>query len=442
LLGGSEADLVDIEPTSFRRHPMRIFHLGWVALFVTSFVWLGSVALLPFVQKEMGLDADQIGSLLAGSLLATLLARLAAGWLCDLIGPRHTYASLLVLGAGALVGATMAHEYGALRLPWVAIGLVGAAIVVTQYHTSLVSAPRSLGAATAAATGWGLVGGGVAPVLVSIGAILLLALGAGTEWSWRMPMLVDALLCALTAVAYWVLTSDTPEGDFRELRRVGKLAPVDDLRGSFMRAARNHRVWTLSALYGVSFGLEVGAMSVAALYYFDRFAFELGAGGLVVLGIVVMNPLARTLGGAVADWFAARAGRRGRVTWLSLTLLGQGVTLVLLSRLGTLGWALGAMLVFSLFVQMAQGATLAMVPYLDRRAVGSVTGIVTAGGIAGAALATLLWGVQASSWPTVLLVLGILVVVGSGLVLAARLQEQVLLGKRAPVVPTIARPIG
>lgn len=429
-----------VEPTSFRTVPMRTFHLGWIALFVTSFAWVGSAALLPLVRSEMGLDAGQIGSLLAGSLLATLLARLGAGWLCDRVGPRRTYVAVLAAGAAAIVGATMAHDYESLRLPWMAIGLVGAAIVPTQYHTALVFAPSCVGTATAGAAGRGLVGGGLAPGLAMMGAILLGALGVGPDWSWRVPMLLAALLCALTAGAYWVLTRDTAEGDFHELRRVGKRAPVEELRGGFVRAARNHRVWTLSAVYGVSFGLEVAVMSVAALYWYDRFGFELGAGALVVAGIVVMNPLARTLGGAVADWFAARAGRRGRVTWLSLTLLGQGATLIMLSRLGTLGWGLGALLVFSLFVQMAQGTTLAMVPSLDRRAAGSVTGIVTAGGIAGAALATSLWGVHAASWPAVLLVLGVVAMAGSALVLVARLQEQVLLVRGAPALPAGARP--
>jgi len=317
--------------------------------------------------------------------------------------------------------------------------VVGAAIVVTQYHATLMFAPSFVGTATAAATGWGLVGGGIARVIVLLVAQLLIALGTGLAWGWRAPMLLGALACALTAVAYWTLTRDTPEGDFHELRRVGKLAPVDDLRGSFGRAARNHRVWTLSAVYALSFGLEVAVMGVAALYYYDRFGFELGAGGLVAVGIVVMNPLARTLGGAVADWFAARYGRRGRVTWLSLTLLGQGATLVLFSRVEAFGLALVSLLVFSLCVQMAQGATFSLVPFLDRRAVGSVTGIVAAGGTMGAGLATLLWRVQASSWPTVLLVLGVLVMIGSALVLVARLQEQALLGKRAPVLPAGAR---
>jgi len=429
-----------IDPTSFRGRPMQTFHLGWIALFVTSFSWLGSAALLPLVQRDLGLGSAQTSGLLVGSLAAAFLGRFAAGTLCDRFGPRRIYTALLAVVAAAATAVALAPGYDAIQVPWVLLGLAGASLVVTQYHTTLVFAPSCAGAASAAAMGWGAVGGGIARVVVVIAAQLAVTLGVGATWGWRMPMLVAALACAVTAVAYGVLARDTPEGDFHELRRVAKLPPLDDLRGGFARVARNHRVWTLSAVHAVCFGLEVAVMGVAVLYSYDRFGLGLGAGGLVAAGIVVMNPLARTLGGAVADWFASHSGRRGRVTWLSLTLFGQGATLILFSQAATVGVALAGLVLFSLCVQMAHGATFAIVPTLDRRAAGSVTGIVAAGGLLGAALASALRGVHAASWPTALLVLGVLVMASSGLVLLARLQEQqALRGARPPVLPAGVR---
>ena len=38
------------------------------------------------------------------------------------------------------------------------------------------------------------------------------------------------------------------------------------------------------------------------------------------------------------------------------------------------------MIVFSLFVQMSEGATFSVVPFINRRALGSVSGIVGAAG--------------------------------------------------------------
>ena len=53
--------------------------------------------------------------------------------------------------------------------------------------------------------------------------------------------------------------------------------------------------------------------------------------------------------------------------------------------------AVGAMIVFSLFVQMSEGATYGIVPFINRKALGAVAGIVGAGGNAGAVAAGFLF---------------------------------------------------
>jgi NNP family nitrate/nitrite transporter-like MFS transporter len=49
-----------------------------------------------------------------------------------------------------------------------------------------------------------------------------------------------------------------------------------------------------------------------------------------------------------------------------------------------LGGAIAVMIVFSLFVQAAEGSTFGIVPYVDPAATGSISGIVGAGGNTGA----------------------------------------------------------
>ena len=53
-------------------------------------------------------------------------------------------------------------------------------------------------------------------------------------------------------------------------------------------------------------------------------------------------------------------------------LLMEGLSLILFSQMATLFLALGAMIIFSLFVQMSGGATFSVVPFINRRALGSV----------------------------------------------------------------------
>ena len=84
-------------------------------------------------------------------------------------------------------------------------------------------------------------------------------------------MFIAGLLCITAAAAYYLLTQDTPEGNYRELRAAGKLPPPRDNKGAFWQAARDYRVWALLAIYGACFGIELSLNNVAVLYLVDYF---------------------------------------------------------------------------------------------------------------------------------------------------------------------------
>ena len=65
--------------------------------------------------------------------------------------------------------------------------------------------------------------------------------------------------------------------------------------------------------------------------------------------------------------------------FLFVVLLGEGVMLIVFSQMAVLVLAVGTMIVFSLFVQMSEGATFGIVPFVNRKALGAVAGIVGAG---------------------------------------------------------------
>jgi NNP family nitrate/nitrite transporter-like MFS transporter len=92
---------------------------------------------------------------------------------------------------------------------------------------------------------------------------------------------------------------------------------------------------------------------------------------------------------------------------------------MLFSQMTALAVALPALVVFSLFVQMSEGATYSVVPFVNKKALGAVAGIVGAGGNAGAVAAGFLFK-GGIAWPTALLVLGSVVTLSSFLAFAVR----------------------
>ncbi|MCY4415901.1 MAG: MFS transporter, partial [Chloroflexi bacterium] len=86
--------------------------------------------------------------------------------------------------------------------------------------------------------------------------------------------------------------------------------------------------------------------------------------------------------------------------------------------------AVGAMIVFSLFVEMSEGATFSVVPFVNRKALGSVAGIVGAGGNAGAVAFGFLFRAESLTYADALLIVGVAVVVASSLVLAVRFSPE------------------
>jgi NNP family nitrate/nitrite transporter-like MFS transporter len=97
-----------------------------------------------------------------------------------------------------------------------------------------------------------------------------------------------------------------------------------------------------------------------------------------------MNLFARGLGGVLSDSLNESMGMRGRLIAQTFLLLFEGVAVLVFARTDTLAGAVIVLVMFSLFVQAAEGASYGIVPYVDPINMGSVTGIVGAGGNVGA----------------------------------------------------------
>ena len=404
---------------------MRAFHMTWMAFFCCFFAWFGIAPLMAVVRNELDLSKDQVGWCIVASVAGTVFARLLFGWLCDRIGPRKSYTWLLVLGSLPVMGVSLANSFEAFIFARFLIGLIGASFVITQYHTSVMFAPNCVGTANATAAGWGNLGGGVTQFAMPLlFGLLAVTLGCGESLGWRLSMVMAGAVCLLAGVAYYFFTQDLPGGNLAELRAAGLAPEAKKQSGGFWRACRNPHVWMLFVAYGACFGVELTMDNVAHLYFHDNFGLSLQAAGFAAGAFGLMNIFARALGGYVADWFGQRWNLRGRVAWLFVALFCEGLALILFSQTRRLEFAIPAMLLAGLFVKMANGATYSVVPFIDKRALGSVAGIVGAGGNVGAVLAGLLFRVDSSLWPESLLILGFTVTSASFLVFFVRAAPQ------------------
>src|SRR3954470_15132015 len=167
---------------------MRAFHLTWMAFFICFFAWFACAPLMPVIKGEFHLSMAQIADINIAAVAITIIVRMLVGPLCDRFGPRKTYTGLLVLGAIPVLGVAFAQSYESFLLFRLGIGAVGASFVITQYHTSVMFAPKVVGTANAAAAGWGNSGGGAAQAAMPLLLAALVMAGVSETLGWRVAL--------------------------------------------------------------------------------------------------------------------------------------------------------------------------------------------------------------------------------------------------------------
>ncbi|WP_128545506.1 MFS transporter [Larkinella soli] len=414
--------LTKLDIFSFRGVQMRTFHITWLTFFFCFFGWFGIAPLMPVIREDLGLTKPQIGNAIVAAVSMTIFARLIIGRLCDTVGPRLSYTLLLVLSAIPVLGIGLANSYETFLLFRLGIGVIGASFVITQYHTSAMFADNIKGTANAVAGGWGNLGGGITNMLMPLILAGFVGLGYTKPEAWRLAMLIPGVILLIMAFVYYRFTKDTPEGNFADIKwqkAAGQGAPV-----SFWAASADWRVWALFLAYGACFGIEITFDGVAALYFVDTFKVDLPTAGLLAGIFGFMNIFARAVGGIVADRVGSRFGLRGKGLLLAGLLLLEGVGIMLFSQTGNLVIAVGAMLLFAFFLKMANGATYAIVPFVNKRGVGVVSGIVGAGGNVGGVLAGLLFKSESITYEQAFLYIGMAVALVAAFVVLTRFDKK------------------
>jgi len=225
------------------------------------------------IAPDLALTKAQTTLAFIASVGVTIFARLLIGPLCDKIGPRKSYVYLLIFGAIAVAGSSFAYNWETYLISRLAIGVIGASFVITQYHTSVMFAPNVIGIANATTAGWGNLGGGVTNATMPLIAAGVTAFGfAEATSSWRIAMYVPAAIMLLVAFLYWKYTTDCPKGNYQDL-------PEE------------------RPLYAGCFGMELFVTGKASTYYQEKFSLSQQTAGFIVLFFGAMNLFARSTGG-------------------------------------------------------------------------------------------------------------------------------------------------
>jgi MFS transporter, NNP family, nitrate/nitrite transporter len=412
---------------SFNTPSMRAFHLTWITFFLCFFGWFGIAPLMPVIRKDLNLSQAEIGNIIIASVAITVFTRLLFGWLCDKIGPRICYSVLLILGSIPVMCIGLSNSYESFLLFRLAIGAIGASFVITQYHTSVMFAKNVVGTANATAAGWGNMGGGATLMLMPLVFAGFVGLGYTDSEAWRISMIIPGIALFIMGFVYYFCTQDTPKGNILELKRNDPKfkAKEGDGKGSFLSACKDYRVWVLFLAYGACFGIEITIDNIATLYFVDYFDLGLREAGIIAGLFGMMNIFARALGGIFGDKAGKKYGLKGRIFILGIFLLLEGLGIIIFSEMDYLPMAIFMMLTFALFLKMSNGATYSVVPFINKKAIGSVSGIVGAGGNVGAVLAGFLFSSNDISYRESLFIIGIAVIVVSALSLLLTLTKKI-----------------
>jgi len=397
---------------------MRTFHITWLMFFVCFFGWFGLAPLMPAIRADLGLSKAQVGNTIIASVSSTIIARLLIGKLCDRLGPRKTAVRLLLVGSIPVLLAGLATDYTSFLLFRLAIGVIGGSFVITQFHTSMMFASNIKGTANAVTGGWGNLGGGVTNMVMPIIFSAIVGFGYAPHMAWRYAMIVPAVMMWIVAFLYYKYTKDTPAGNYSE---VGN--PAAASRSTDWSVLADWRIVALTMAYAMCFGMEITFDNVASLHFVDTFHLSQHSAGFWAGLFGFMNLFARALGGYFSDRAGFRWGMRGKGSLLAAALLLEGLGLIAFAHAPSFPIAIAFMLTFALFLKMANGAVYGIVPFINEKNVGLISGVVGAGGNLGGMLFGFLFKSESITYGQAFTYIGLAVVIIAAIVSVTRFRK-------------------
>jgi MFS family permease len=299
-----------------------------IILFVVAFVDMVGltmiVPILPYYATDFGAGAATIGVLISAFSVAQLAVAPVWGRVSDRYGRRPAILTGLLITAGAYVLFGFAGSVPALLAARLVQGVGGGTIGVVQAYVADVSASdqrtKSLGWLSAITSLGAVAGPAVGSLLVSLGGLEFVGLGAG-----GMALLVAVFAWIYLRESRRIPTAGGPSG----LPTTGRAAITHVLSRWHDPAPR--LIW----IYAVGIGAFYGTIQIVPLLLADRLGVTERTVGYFVMYMGGMGVVVRTLvlGRAVDLLGEARLARLG------IVVLAAGLAT---TGLGHSSWALAA----------------------------------------------------------------------------------------------------
>lgn len=390
---------------------MRAFWAATLA-FAGAFIgWFAFSPLLIFVRKDIGicdnndfvqLDIENNDCICKASCKTIItnanvcavsfdiLTRFLLGSVIERFGPANTDVMLLLWGS-VVVGCSALVTTGAgLIAVRFFVSALGSTFVVNQFWNSIMFNRDVVGTVNATAGGWGNLGGGITQLLMpAIYTLFHDGFGLSLSLSWRMAMLVPATFYVFLAIWIYTCTQDMPAHSGRfDVVSLGKTKRAGP--ATYLKCLMDYRVFFMIMQYGACFGCELVMNTVLALHFSDNFDVSPIAAGAMAMVFGAMNLFARSLGGILSDTMNKRWAMSGRLWAHFLSLFGEALTVLLfgfMTKQQGVAPAIVVLGIFSIFVNMAEGTSYGIVPYMIPTELAVVSAMVGAGGTLGAPIA-------------------------------------------------------
>ena len=370
---------------SIRRPHMRAFHLAWIGVLVSYFVWFAIAPLLLHIRNTIGLTKFIIWKSTVYGVSSTIFVRFVVGPLCDLVGARIVFASLLIISSIGVAGTGLIEgEYG-LYIVRTIVGFAGAVLAVGIYWGFRMFTKQWAGTVAALIGGAGPLGGAITQKVISeeLYPAFLRHYDSDSEKAWRIIGLVPASVGVVMALVIYFLADDTPKGSRLEFRSHGVMRQPQ-LLSSFLRGVVNVNTWVLFLQHASCMGAELTMLNASVLFFKDRFGMSTEEAVDTFRFVPWLHILLRFTGGFLSDILNHLIGIRGRVFLQTVLLLAIGLSVFFYEELETIHTTKIVAYVAMLCAQAAQGTTFSIVPHASNLGLGYVVGVVAAGGNSGA----------------------------------------------------------